>query len=218
MTVGGKVPSDGLNKMLQQGCVLHSRRRFETAVQVDARPLRMVQPAERRQAVGPDAAAQQEGRGALVEVEQLPVEGAPRAAVPRAGRIKQQVVAAVGVGVRLVYVVGCEQAQGLHHPEAPLAQTVAEVGRFGAVQLNTLQFPGFGLPENLVERGVDKHSPAHGPKRQPRGCAGHVARRARVGYHAHPVGAALLFYGANVVGVAHPAYFDNHGCDRSFCS
>ena len=88
-------------------------------------------------------------------------------------------------------------------------QFEAQLRAFGAMQLHVVEAQGFGTCGYGVEAGVDEYADAFGVAGQIGGCVRHEAGRAFVADEPYPVGSGI-FYGADVFGLAHAAYFDYH--------
>ena len=75
------------------GGVFQSRSGLESAVQVDACPLFMLELQQKGKTAGPETATQQERRLSLIGLQDIPVEGFAGTAISGAGSIEKKVIA-----------------------------------------------------------------------------------------------------------------------------
>ena len=75
------------------GGVFQSRSGLESAVQVDACPLFMLELQQRGKAAGTEAATQQERRFSPIGLQDIPVEGFAGTAISGTGSVEKKVIA-----------------------------------------------------------------------------------------------------------------------------
>ena len=129
--------------------------------------------------------------------------------MPGTRGVKQQVVAQGKVRNGLLQVGRRARCERLDEVEPVAPQFEAQLRAFGAMQLHVVEAQGFGTCGYGVEAGVDEYADAFGVAGQIGGCVRHEAGRAFVADEPYPVGSGI-FYGADVFGLAHAAYFDYH--------
>ena len=186
--------------------IFDARCGFETAVEVDAGKAGVAEFLDGLDAIRIDAAAEQEGSGAVVAVQQAPVELVAGAAVLRGFGVEEVVVAQVVVGGDGKQVFGLGDGECLDKTLAGGAQGTAVFGRLAAVELDAVQGEAVGVHEDVLLALVDENADALGTGGQVAGHFEQAAGGLGVEDEANHVYAQLL-YAEDVVGAGHAAYF-----------
>lgn len=153
-----------------------------------------------------DAATEQKRRGAVVAVQEAPVELVAGAAVLRGLGVEKVVVARSVVGGGGEQVFGQGDGECLDEMQAAGTQGTAVVGRFVAVELDIVQAETVGIHEDVLLAFVDEDADTLGTGGQVFGQLAQAAGRLGVEDEADHVYAQLL-YAEDVVGAGHAAYF-----------
>jgi len=145
----------------EEFCILQGWSCFEAAVQVDACPETVVEMAERGEAVGTDPSAQQEGGGAGIVLEDVPVEGTAGAPVTGGGGIKKEVFTVRFVPGSLQKILFRLDGEGFDQfgPGRKQSTEGGEVFRcLTTVKLDEAEVVLCSLPDHLLRHFVHKHA------------------------------------------------------------